>query len=118
MNVFNTLTLKQIFWKTKSFFKKLEYLFLVERIKIKNASFPYKTAILEASVKANTMMSTKFVLVTATGLEPTTTYLVNEHSTIQATVECRFLLKHVRDMTRTYSQMHRTDKYPQLSSII
>ena len=42
-NVFNTLTLKQIFWKTKTFFKKLEYRFLVERIKIENASFPYKT---------------------------------------------------------------------------
>ena len=27
-NVFNTLTLKQIFWKTKTFFKKLEYCFL------------------------------------------------------------------------------------------
>ena len=30
---------------------------------------------------------------------------------IQATVECGFTLKSVRDMTRTYSQMHRTDKY-------
>ena len=29
-----------------------------------------------------------------------------------------FTLKCVRDMTRTYSQMHRTDKYSQLSSII
>ena len=26
--------------------------------------------------------------------------------------------KRVRDMTRTYSQMHRTDKYSQLSSVI
>ena len=37
---------------------------------------------------------------------------------IQATVECRFTLKRVRDMTITYSQMHRTDKYSQHSSII
>ena len=37
---------------------------------------------------------------------------------IQATIECGFTLKHVRDMTRTYSQMHRTDKYSQHSSII
>ena len=30
----------------------------------------------------------------------------------------RFKLNRVRDMTKTYSQMHRTDKYSQLSSII
>ena len=48
-NDFNTLTLKLIFWKTKTFFKKLEYGFLVESIKIENASFPYKTAISEAN---------------------------------------------------------------------
>ena len=29
-NVFNTLTLEQIFWKTNTFFKKLEYRFLAE----------------------------------------------------------------------------------------
>ena len=32
--------------------------------------------------------------------------------------ECGFNLKRVRDMIRTYSQMHRTDKYSQHSSII
>ena len=37
---------------------------------------------------------------------------------IQATIECGFTLKRVRDMTRTYSEMHRTDKYSQHSSII
>ena len=36
----------------------------------------------------------------------------------QATTECGFTLKRVRDMTRTYSQMHRTDKYSEHSSII
>ena len=46
-NVFNTLTLKQISWKTKTFFKKLEYRFLVERTKIQNTSFPFKTALSE-----------------------------------------------------------------------
>ena len=51
LNVFNTLTLKQIFWKTKTFFKKLEYRFLVESTKIENASFPYKTAMSEANIK-------------------------------------------------------------------
>ena len=33
-------------------------------------------------------------------------------------MECGFTLKCVRDMIRTYSQMHRTDKYSQHSSII
>ena len=33
-------------------------------------------------------------------------------------IECGFTLKRVRDMIRTYSQMHRTDKYSQHSSII
>ena len=59
LNVSNTLTLKQIFWKTK-FFKKLEYRFLVESTKIENASFPYKTAILEANVKTNKTVTTKW----------------------------------------------------------
>ena len=59
-NVFNTLTLKQIFWKTKTFFKKLEYRFLVESTKIENASFPYKTAITEPNVKTNKMVTTKW----------------------------------------------------------
>ena len=33
-------------------------------------------------------------------------------------IECRFTLKRVRDMMKTYSQMHRTDKDSQHSSII
>ena len=37
---------------------------------------------------------------------------------IQATIECGFTLKRVRDMRRTYSQMHRTEKYLEHSSII
>ena len=32
---------------------------------------------------------------------------------IQATIECEFTLKFVRDMTGTYSQMYHTDKYSQ-----
>ena len=59
-NVFNTLTLKQIFWKTKTFFKKLEYRFLVETTKIENTSFPFKTALSEANVKTNKMATTKW----------------------------------------------------------
>ena len=60
LNDFDTSTLKQIFWKTKTFFKKLEYRILVESTKIENASFPYKTAISEANVKTNSMVSTKW----------------------------------------------------------
>ena len=41
-----------------------------------------------------------------------------EFFNIQATVECGFTLKLVRDMIKTYNQMHRTDEYSQLSSII
>ena len=37
---------------------------------------------------------------------------------IQATIECGFTLKRVRDMIRRYSQMHCTDKYSEHSSII
>ena len=37
---------------------------------------------------------------------------------IQATIECGFILKCVSDMTRTYSQIHCTDKYSEHSSII
>ena len=44
----------------KTFFKKLEHGFLVESTKIENALFPYKTAILEANVKTNRMVSKKW----------------------------------------------------------
>ena len=60
LNVFNALSLKQIFWKTKNFFKKLEHRFLVESTKIENASFPFKTAISEANVKTNKVVTTKW----------------------------------------------------------
>ena len=55
LNDFNTLTLKQIFWKRKTFFKKLEYSFLVESTKIESAIFLCKTAPSQANVKANRM---------------------------------------------------------------
>ena len=57
---FNTLTLKQIFLKTKPFFRKLEYCFLVESNNIENALFPYKTALSEGNVMINWMLSTKW----------------------------------------------------------
>ena len=42
LNVFNTLTLKKIFWKTKTFFKQLKYYFLIETTKIENTYFHSK----------------------------------------------------------------------------
>ena len=60
LNVFNTLTLKQIFWNTKTFFNKLEYRFLAESTKIERASFPYKAALSEANVKTNRMVNIKW----------------------------------------------------------
>ena len=43
----------------KTFFKKLEYRFLVECTKIETAIFRYKIALSEANVKTNKMGSTK-----------------------------------------------------------
>ena len=37
---------------------------------------------------------------------------------IQATIECGFTLKGVRDMTKTYRHIHHTDMYSEHSSII
>ena len=59
LNVFNTLTLIQIFWKTKNFFKKLEYRFLVETTEIEK-TFSFKTALSKANVKTNRMATKKW----------------------------------------------------------
>ena len=56
----NTLTLRQIFWKVKTFFIKFSCCFLVEGAKIENALFPYKTTISEFNVKTQRMVSTKW----------------------------------------------------------
>ena len=61
LNVFCTLNLKQIFSKTQTRFKKLEYRFLVEGTKIENAIFLDKTAPSEANVKTNRMWCTKWI---------------------------------------------------------
>ena len=75
-----------------------------------------RNALLEAGAKSEGE-------VTATGLELTpslawTTGLELSLTRTQATIECGFTLTRVCDMTRTYSQMHRTDKYSEHSSII
>ena len=54
-----SLTLKQIFWKTKTFFKKLKCGFLVESSENDSASFSYKTALPKTNVKINRMGSSE-----------------------------------------------------------
>ena len=49
-----------IFCKTKTFFIKLEYRFLVETVKIQNTLFSFKTSLLEANVKTNRMATSKW----------------------------------------------------------
>ena len=56
LNIFNALTLKQVFCKIKTFFEKLEYHFLVESNTIESntiesAIFLYKTSLPKANVK-------------------------------------------------------------------
>ena len=51
LKVFNTTTLKQFLLKTKTFFKKLKYRFLVESTKIENATFPNKIVLSETNVR-------------------------------------------------------------------
>ena len=60
-NDLNTLTLKRIFWKTKTYFKKLDYGFLGETTKIECTSFPFKSALSEANVKINRMTTIKWI---------------------------------------------------------
>ena len=57
LNVFNALALKKIFWKMKIFCEKLECVFLVESSTIENA--PYKSAMSEANVNTNRMVTIK-----------------------------------------------------------
>ena len=59
-NIVKRLTLKHIFWKAKTFLKKLEYRFLVKSTKIENTLLSYNTIISEANIKTNTMVSTKW----------------------------------------------------------
>lgn len=53
--VFDTLNLRQTFWKRKAFLGKLESCFLVESTSIENITFSYKIVLSEASVTADVM---------------------------------------------------------------
>ena len=58
-NVFNTLTLKQIFWKTKTFFKKLEYCFL-KTLRLKTYHFHTKLPYQKPMLRQIKWVSTKW----------------------------------------------------------
>ena len=58
----------------ETFFKKLEYRFLVEVTKIENTSFPFKTALSEANIKTNRMVA-KNGPIAKSGVFLVTTYL-------------------------------------------
>ena len=64
LNIFNTLNLKQVFWKTKTFLKKLKYRYLVQNpttdsttLKANESATSYKTALSKPNVKTNWMGS-------------------------------------------------------------
>ena len=66
---------------------------------------------------------TNYVVVGSTPVPVTETpyiapVLTKKFPDIQANIDYVFTLKRVYDMIRTYSQIHRTGKYSQLSSII
>ena len=58
----------------KTFFKKLEYRFLVQSTNIESTSFPHKTALPEANVKTNRIeWEVQYWFVTKDGVLPVTT---------------------------------------------
>ena len=57
---FQYFNLETDFLENENLLKKLGHHFLVESTEIENASFPYKTVLSEANVKANKMVTTKW----------------------------------------------------------
>ena len=68
--------------------------------------------------RINVLVSSSPVAATFTMTSDFVSVLSKEFPDIQATLDCGFTLKHVREMIITYRQMHLTDKYSQHSSII
>ena len=56
LNVLNILALKQVFWKMKNFFKRLEYLFLVEGTTTECAKLPFKATLSKWSYHKNRIL--------------------------------------------------------------
>ena len=72
MNFFNTLTLKQIFWKKANPLKKLVYRFLFESTKIENAAFPDKTALCQQLILRQIAWGVQNRPITKKGVLPVT----------------------------------------------
>ena len=81
LNVFNTATLKHIFWKTKNFFKKLEYHFLVESTKIENSCF-YTKLPYQKSMLRQMEWRVQNGSITKNGLLPVTTLLFRKYFSV------------------------------------
>ena len=58
VNVFNISALKQVFWNTDFFYKKLEYRLLVESTTNERVELPYQTSLSKANGKTKRMGST------------------------------------------------------------
>ena len=59
-NIFKYINFNSNFLENETFFKNLEYRFLVETTKIENTSLPFKTTLSESNVKTNRMAATKW----------------------------------------------------------
>ena len=57
-NVSINLPLTELFWKTETSFKRLEYLFLVESTTVDNVTFQYKNGPSKANFKTDTFRNT------------------------------------------------------------
>ena len=59
LNISFSLTLKQVFWKTKNLSYKLEYRYLIESTAMENTIFRNKTVLSKADIRTNRIGSTK-----------------------------------------------------------
>ena len=69
-SAFNTLTLKKIFRKTKTFFKKLENRFLVEKTKTENATLILNKATKQKSVLRQIEWGVQYRSIIKSGILP------------------------------------------------
>ena len=65
--------MKQIFWETKTFFKKLDYRFLVQTTKIENTLFPFENPLSDILIQIERRLQNGPT--TESGVLPVTTLL-------------------------------------------
>ena len=91
-----------------------------------NAHWKLQSVHVEPVTTSTTTCALEIKCVSCCGFEFNCSHLISdfapvsskEFPDIEATIGCGFTLKRVRDMISTYSQMNRTDKHSQNSSII